>query len=447
MIIELIILLFLTLFTLVIFTYIMTYKEYIFQKLKNKKKELQKDNNNIINDKKGILNIIKNYFTNDYVVYSKPKSKQSKTFTVLSYNILAQKYIYKMVKDNKFLDKKIRLDYIVKEIKEINPELFCLQEATDDIISSHIVKYFEKEYNLIYHNNEGSPLKNVIGVKKDRFDIINESKIIICDDKIRYMNNRNNSKNNNNDNNGNSDDSDNSDNENPFNNVIQVEGNRGIINVCIKDKLVKDKIINLFCVHFPWRPIYEYQKARIMALIFDLILRKKINNVIIAGDFNSVPNSMVLRMIYYQDWKAEMANDEKYIGNFNFNKKEKDLINETKEKMEKRENFNRTINALLKISKEIYEKYMLKSAYDNYRKEIKENGHYCFLRNHPKYTNYTNKFIDTIDYIFYSKNLNKLKILKIPNIENETKDKNIFLPNDRHPSDHLKLAVNFEYKQ
>lgn len=447
MIIELIILLFLTLFTLVVFAYVMTYKEYIFQKIKNKKKELQKDSHNIINDKKGILNIIKNYFINDYIVYSKPKSKESKTFTVLSYNILAQKYIYKMVKDNKFLDKKIRLDYIVKEIKEINPELFCLQEATDDIISSHIVKDFEKEYNLIYHNNEGSPLKNVIGVKKDRFDIINESKIIICDDKLRYMNNRNNSNNNNNENNGNSDTSDNSDNENSFNNVIQVEGNRGIINVCIKDKLVKDKIINLFCVHFPWRPIYEYQKARIMALIFDLILRKKINNVIIAGDFNSVPNSIVLRMIYHQDWKAEMANDEKYIGNFNFNKKEKDLINETKEKMEKRDNFNRAINALLKISKEIYEKYMFKSAYDNYRKEIKENGHYCFLRNHPKYTNYTNKFIDTIDYIFYSKNLKKLKVLKIPNIENETKDKNIFLPNNRHPSDHLKLAVNFEYKQ
>ena len=58
MIIELIILLFLTLFTLVIFAYIMTYKEYIFQKLKNKKKELQKDNNNIINNKKEIFIIL-----------------------------------------------------------------------------------------------------------------------------------------------------------------------------------------------------------------------------------------------------------------------------------------------------------------------------------------------------------------------------------------------------
>ena len=56
-----------------------------------------------------------------------------------------------------------------------------------------------------------------------------------------------------------------------------------------------------------------------MALIFDLILRKKINNVIIAGDFNSVPNSIVLRMIYYEDWNAEMTKNREYLGNFIFN--------------------------------------------------------------------------------------------------------------------------------
>ena len=103
--------------------------------------------------------------------------------------------------------------------------------------------------------------------------------------------------------------------------------------------------------------------------------------------------------------------------------------------MEKRENFNKIIIGLMKISKEIYEKYGLRSAYDNYRKEIKENSHFCFLRNHPKYTNYTNKFIDTIDYIIYSKSLNKLKILKIPDIESEEKEKEKkdYLPNEKHP--------------
>ena len=118
--------------------------------------------------------------------------------------------------------------------------------------------------------------------------------------------------------------------------------------------------------------------------------------------------------------------------------------------MEKRENFENMIIYLMKLSKEIWDKYKIKSAYDDYRSEVKGQK-FGFLRNHPKYTNYTNKFIDTIDYIFYSKSLNKIKILKIPDIEKEMsyeKEKTkIFLPNEKHPSDHLKLAVNFEYKK
>ena len=439
MIIQLIILLILTFFFLILLAYVHTYKDYLIQKYNAYMKNKEEKSNQNFNNKKGILNTIKHYFTNDYIIYSKPKSNNEKTFTVLSYNILSQKYLHKTVKENKFLEKKIRLDNIVSEIKQINPEIFCLQEAMDDIIKSHIKKYFEKDYKIIHYDNEGSSLKNVIGIKKERFEILNESRVIICDDKLKnILNNQNNNENNENDDEENYD---------FYENKIHVTGNRGIINVCIKDKLVKNKIINLFCVHFPWRPIFEYQKARIMGLIFDLILRKKIPNVIIAGDFNSVPNSTVLRMVYYQDWEAEMTQNKEYIGNFIHNKKEKDLIQETLDKMDKRENFEKMINYLMKLSKEIWDGYKLRSAYDSYRNEVRSEK-FGFLRNHPKYTNYTNKFIDTIDYIFYSKSLINLKILKIPDVEKDRSDKkeNLFLPNDKYPSDHLKLVANFEYK-
>ena len=437
MIIQLIILLILTFFFLFLLAYIHTHKDYLIQKYNTYKTNKKENLNN--NDKKGIFESIKNYFTNDYIIYSKTKTKQENTFTVLSYNILSQKYLHKRVKDNRFLEKKIRLDNICSEIKQINPEIFCLQEAMDDIIKSHIKKNFEKDYYIIHHDNEGSSLKNVIGIKKERFDILNESKVIICDDKLKNIINKENDEN-----------EDNSEDDNKFNyeNKIHVNGNRGIINLCIKDKLIKKEIINLFCVHFPWKPVFEYQKARIMGLIFDLILRKKIPNVIIAGDFNSIPNSIVLRMIYYKAWELEMSQNKEHINNrFIYNKKESDLIKETLDKMEKRENFENMINYLMKLSKEIFENYEMKSAYDNYRKEVKDEK-FGFLRNHPKYTNYTNKFIDTIDYIFYSKNLVKLKILKIPDVEtgkNKLKEK-LFLPNDKYPSDHLKLVANFEYK-
>ena len=440
MIIQLIILLILTFSFLILFAYIATHKNYLIQKYNNSKKdkkEKEEKNYNMTNSNKGIFSSLKNYFSNDYIIYSKPKSKKEKTFTVLSYNILTQKYLHKTIKENKFLEKKIRLVNVVLEIKQINPEIFCLQEATDDIIKSHIKKHFELNYNIIHYENEGSSLINVIGIKKDRFEIMNESRVIICDDKIRNISNTNKDEN----------EEDNEDNF-IYNHKIHVKGNRGIINVCIKDKMVNNKIINLFCVHFPWKPEFEYQKARIMGLIFDLILRKKIPNVIIAGDFNSVPNSIVLRMIYYQDWEAEMNQNQEYINsNFIHNKKESDLIKETLDKMEKRQNFELMIKDLMKLSKEVWDKYKMKSAYDYYRNEVK-NKQYGFLRNHPKYTNYTNKFIDTLDYIFYSNSLVKLKILKIPDIEkerNNTKEK-IFLPNENHPSDHLKLVANFEYK-
>ena len=401
MIIQLIILLILTFFFLILFAYVHTYKDHLIQKyntyLKNKEEKSKQNLNNLT----GIFNSIKNYFTNDYIVYKKPKFNKEKTFTVLSYNILSQKYLHKTVKENKFLEKKIRLDNIVSEIKQINPEIFCLQEAMDDIIKSHIKKYFEKDYTIIHYDNEGSSLINVIGVKKDRFEVINESRVNICDDKIKnILNNQNNNENNEKDVEEN--------NYEFYENKIHVTGNRGIINVCIKDKSVKNKIINLFCVHFPWKPIFEYQKARIMGLIFDLILRKKIPNVIIAGDFNSVPNSIVLRMVYYQDWEAEMTQNKEYIGNFIHNKKEKDLIQETLDKMDKRENFEKMINYLMKLSKEIWDGYKLRSAYDSYRNEVRSEK-FGFLRNHPKYTNYTNKFI-----ILFFTNLSLIQTFIIP---------------------------------
>ena len=429
MIIQLIILLVATFIILISLAYIKTHQNYIIQKYKFfKDKKNQESYTKKNNNQKGILNSIKKFFTNDYIIYNKSKLSKEKSFTVLSYNILAQKYLHKIVKENNYLEKNIRINNIINEIEQINPEIFCLQEVTHDIINSYIKKYFEKNYKIIFRENEGSSLINVIGVKKSRFEILSEANVIICDEKLKKILNEE------------------EDQDSFFSNKILVDGNRGIINVCIKDKLMKDKIINLFCVHFPWRPVFEYQKARIMGLIFELILRKKIPNVIIAGDFNSIPNSILLRMVYYKDWEAEMTQNLEYMKGFKFNKNESELIKNTLDKMDKRENFEIIINYLMKISKEIWDKYRIKSAYDNHRNEIKDEK-FGFLRNHPKYTNYTYKFIDTIDYIFYSKSLVKLKILKLPDIEKEKKGKDkIFLPNENHPSDHLKLAVNFEYK-
>ena len=354
---------------------------------------------NIINLKESIINKISE---NNYIEYI--KSPKIKTFTILSYNILSQRFMKR--KEIKSLSLEMRIPKIINEINKENPDIFCLQESTFDVYQKYFSKSFN-DYEIIKYDNEGSYLMNLIGIRKNRFTLLNECKFDLS------------------------------------NKIIDINGNRGVINVKIKDNLYQDKIISLFCVHFPWKPIYEYQKARILLMIFEFILQNKNENIIISGDFNSIPNSIPLRMIYYQDFINEFNENKDYIGDFVFNKNEINLMKEVKQKMKKRENFKNTINKIFEISKLVYEKYLLRSVYDEYKinENNKNNLKFNYLRNHPDYTNYTKTFINTIDYIIYSKFLEKVKIKKIPIINND------YLPNETFPSDHLKLFAEFKYSK
>lgn len=365
-----------------------------------KKLKITKLNNEIIEKSQFLIKNIPIFKDNKYIEYI--KNPKTKTFSILSYNILSQRYMKR--KEIKSLELEKRIPKIIKEIKEEKVDLFCLQESTFEVYQKYLLNSFN-EYNIITYDNAGSYLMNVIGVKKKRFEILSESKFDLS------------------------------------NNIIDITGNRGIINIKIKDKLFEDKIISLFNVHFPWKPIYEYQKARILNIIFEFILQNQNDIIIISGDFNSIPNSVPIRMIYYNDWINEFNDNKNYIGNFIFSKSEIDLIKEMRIKMRKRENFRNTMNNIFNNSKFVYEKYFLRSAYDEYKKgdNYEKKSNYDFLRFHPDYTNYTNNFINTIDYIIYSKYLNKVKILKIPLISKD------YLPNEIYPSDHLKLYVEFEY--
>ena len=351
---------------------------------------------NIINLKESFINKISE---SNYIEYI--KTPKRKSFTILSYNILSQRFMKR--KEIKSLSLEIRIPKIINEINKENPDIFCLQESTFDVYQKYFSKSFN-EYEIIKYENDGSNLMNLIGIKKNRFTILNECKFDLS------------------------------------NKIIDISGNRGVINVKIKDNFMKNKIISLFCVHFPWKPIYEYQKARILLMIFEFILYNKNENIIISGDFNSIPNSIPLRMIYYQDFINEFNENKEYIGDFVFNKNEINLMKELKQKIKKRENFRNIINRIFEISKLVFEKYFLRSVYDEY-KINKNDLKFNYLRNHPDYTNYTNSFINTIDYIIYSKFLEKVKIKKIPIINND------YLPNENYPSDHLKLFAEFQYSK
>lgn len=338
---------------------------------------------------------------------SKPSESN---ITVLSYNILTQKYMKR--KEIKSLCIENRIKKIIIEITSLNPDIFCLQESTYEVYKKYLKPSLSSTYHIITFDNYDSYLMNVIGIKRTRFNVIKEYNF-----DIKSIN-------------------------------IDVKGNRGVMGVELEDVLIQGKKLFVINVHFPWKPIYEYEKAKIMQFIFDFILQRNDEHIIIAGDFNSLVNSVVVRMIYYEEWYNELNRNMKYIGNFIFNKKETELMDNMRFKMKKKENFKRRVEALLSSSKKIYEKYQFKSAYDDYllysnpKNDINNHMNYYYMRYHPNFTNYTSTFKETIDYIFYSNSLRKIKIGSFPS-EDEI---NSFLPDEVYPSDHLKLFAQFAYK-
>lgn len=350
------------------------------------------------------LNLLK---TPQYITYTSP-SKTS--FTLLTYNILTQKYMKR--KSIKSLLLKPRMSSIISEIRIINPDIFCLQESTYEVFTTYIQPQFQKEYTLITYDNTDSFLMNVTAIRKNRFTLKNSinfdmQSVPSCD----------------------------------------VKGNRGIIGTEIIDTLNNNTLIDIYNVHFPWKPIYEYEKAHLFNFLLKHILQKGNDNFIICGDFNSIPNSIVIKMIYYPQWINELELNDEYIKGYTFTKSENSLMKYMRNKMKKKEHFRTMANELLTTSKLIYNNYQIKSAYELYRNDNNNNTiphNYYFLTHHPPFTNKTETFCDTLDYIIYSsKGFVLNKITKLPLDPIYTKD---YLPNSVLPSDHLKLVSVFNYK-
>ena len=150
-------------------------------------------------------------------------------------------------------------------------------------------------------------------------------------------------------------------------------------------------------------------------MIFEHILENsEIKNVFITGDFNSEPNSNVIKMFYLNKFLEE----QKISNDFNI------------------ENFI-DIKMLRKLEK-IHNIFFFQSAYQSYSKIKQIENEYM---KHPKFTSRTKFFKRTIDYIFFSKKFKIIKIYKLPNEKDVDEEK--FLPNQKFPSDHLKLFAEF----
>ena len=318
-----------------------------------------------------------------FIKNKNPKKLNSKgnkiKISILSYNILNQIFMKK--KNRPDLSLENRMEKIIKEIINLSPDIFCLQEA-----DLHILKqYFHNkennkfpDYSIYYGINCGSSFINIIGFKSNKFLLKSFKNFSLL-----FMGKN--------------------------------SGNRGIMFLqleCIENK----KEISIYNVHFPWK--YEIDKLTMLKLLFQHINDNNNikSNVFIAGDFNAEPNSNIIKLFYYKKFQKEKNENENYNTNY---------VNVSYE--------------LMNLSHEIYNKFHLKSAYQNYSKNLKNViGDYYF---HPICTSRTHFYKRNIDYIFYSKKIHIDKILRLPS-ELEI-DKEIFLPSKDFPSDHLKIFAQF----
>lgn len=357
-------------------------------------------------------------------------TKQNDYFSILTYNILHQNFIKKnrMKKDLMLKERMTKIIY--NEIKPLNPDILCLQEVDLNVYKDYILKNFNKEYDFVYGENFGSFFINVIGFKKVKFDLLSK---------------------------------------NVFNlNEINIKCTRGVLNAIIQNKINR-QIISIYNIHFPWRPKYLYQKCFILEKIGLDIQKNNHKNVLILGDFNSTPDMIPLKLLYdkifiQEKIKKSTENDD----NFNLNKNSKkisktknkfinydsydeDTKNELPDEMDKKqfEEKKQIFNLFL----EIYNLYRFRSSYENYKLLLTQDftkfklfndNPISFTQNHMDYTYFTESFRNTIDYIFYSNNLELIKILRMP--EREELSKEGFLPSKKFPSDHIKLFSEFKIK-
>ena len=379
---------------------------------------IQPNNNSLLTKKrKRKLISVKNQQEKDNFIHYKTKNNikykndiSRNKVSILSYNILNQIFMKKLNRPDLNIDD--RMNKIKKEILELNPDIFCLQEADIYIYKEYLLQEDMEKYNILYGINCGSSFINIIAYKKDKFNLKsfknfsllflgksagNRGIMTIDLELINTIENLNNNINNN-------------INHNINNTNLKENHNKNYNN---------NKYITIYNVHFPWK--YENDRILLLNIIFKHIKENhninENNNIFIVGDFNSEPPSRVIKMFYYNKIKNDKRNF--YI----------------KKNKSKKRTFD---SETLELSEYIFNHFKFQSAYQCYSKYKLIKGD---IMRHPLFTSRTKFYKRTIDYIFFSRNIQINKILKLPKYYNVDREK--FLPSKEFPSDHLKLFGEF----
>lgn len=297
---------------------------------------------------------------------------------VLSYNILADAYLSSNFSycEQEHLEFSYRGPRILRIISALNPHVICLQEV--DHYNDFYQQKLQEKYEL-FHESKGKD-GILIGFQRKSFKLLRKTV-------ISYQN---------------------SVSEEIFqdSSVFFQErfkkAHKALI-IDIESLKTKEKYI-IANTHLHWDPMDEdvkqFQSLELLRFLENRYNRK--DNLIICGDFNSLPDSPQIQMFLKTGFEGYDQG---------------------------------VLRRLWQVfQKSGGKKMKFRSSYSKYRKKNQRTMH-------PSFTNYTANFKGVLDYILYNgrSDLRLKKILKLP----KKKELHVGLPNKIWPSDHLPIISEF----
>lgn len=322
-----------------------------------------------------------------------------KNISLLSYNIMAYNFTkasWFSYCDPEFLHPKYRAPRIFKEIKQLNPDIICLQECDLDLFNEFYKPNFDLlGYESVFNiSNPNRIVTIVIIFKKAKLNLTQKFYLDLNEDLEKI--------------------------DESF-----IKHKEALI--CLFKHKESNKNLIIVNTHLFWNPEYEYVKYGQISKVLKYLEKQYLDEpIFLCGDFNSVPWSNVLRYIYRikpmvnSNTKGDYFNNKKFMEKF----------------------FNEDLHHFTLAS--AYENYKLvlnQKEFKNFNVNVDEIKFNEITDNHPEFTNFTEEFNGCLDYIIYTKN--KISISDLLEIPNNLEIKNLKLPNYKFPSDHLKIGCKF----
>lgn len=339
-----------------------------------------------------------------FIQVNKGSSKdKEEEITVMSYNILAYNFTkasWFSYCDVDFLQPKYRCPRILNEIRDIKADIICLQECDHDLFHEFYRPNLESlgYESIINLANPNRIVTIVIAYNKSRLTLVKKDHVDLNEELGKL--------------------------DESF-----VKHKEALV-VLFKHKNTGKQFV-VANTHLFWNPEFEYVKyGQTVKVIKHIEKNYKDVPLIVAGDFNSMPWSNVMRYIY----KLKPTINSNTKGEYNMNKK-------YMEKFFDEEKNSTNLRSAYDVYRTALTGQISKNKIDS--KNVDDIKFNEFADNHPHFTVLTEEFCGCLDYIFY--NDDKLTVTELLEIPNSVEITNLKLPNYKYPSDHMKIATRFSF--